>query len=146
MSFSGPLVLKHNVRLTVPGSASIDVSDQVTSVKIGAAAAMIEVPPTGSTGKSKRKSAVDWTCELGYLANDQASTDLTRILYAALLDDDGFLGISGTARAGAASSVNPRWFGTIVTSGMGWGGAEETLAQDSQTFPFYAAPSFLYTD
>lgn len=145
MAFSGPLILKANFRVTVPGAASLDVSDQITGVTIGASADQVTIPPTGTTGKSKRKSSVEWTAQIKYLANDQASTDLARIFYTALLDADGYLGISGTMRAGAASSVNPRWFGTIVTSGLGLGGDQESLAEDSQTFTFTAAPSFLYT-
>lgn len=145
MAFSGPLVLKFNMRLTVPGSASLDVSDQVTGIKIAAAADMLEIPPTGSTGKSRRKSSVDWTAQIDYMGNDAAATDLARIFYTALLDADGYLGISGTMRAGAASSVNPRWFGSIVTAGFGIGGTQEQLVTDSQTFPFIAAPSYLYT-
>lgn len=145
MAFTGPLILKANLRLTVPGSASIDVADQVTGIKIAGSAAMLDIPPTGSTGKSSRKSSVSWTAQIDYMANDAASTDLARIFYTALLDPDGYLGISGTMRAGAASSVNPRWFGSVVTSGLGLGGTQEQLATDSQTFPFVAAPSFLFT-
>jgi hypothetical protein len=146
VAFSGPLVLKANLRLTVPGSASIDISDQVTGIKIAGQANTLDIPPTGTTSKSKRKSSVDWTAQVDYMANDQASTDLARIFFQALANDpDGFLGISGTMRAGAASSVNPRWFGTIVTVGLGLGGTQEALATDSQTFPFTAAPSFLFT-
>lgn len=145
MAFSGPLTLKFNMRLTVPGAASIDVSDQVTGIKITAAAAMLDIPPTGSTGASSRKSSVKWNAQIDYMGNDAASTDLARIFYAALLDTDGYLGISGTMRAGAASSINPRWFGSVVTSGLGLGGTQEQLVTDSQTFPFVAAPSFLFT-
>ncbi len=145
MAFTGPLVLKFNMRLTVPLSASIDVSDQITGIKIMGAANMLDIPPTGSTGLSHRKSSVNWQAQLDYMANDAASTDLARIFFVALLDTDGYLGISGTMRAGAASSVNPRWFGSIVTSGMGLGGTQEQLVTDSQTFPFVAAPSYLFT-
>jgi hypothetical protein len=145
MAFSGPVVLKANFRLGVTSAASFDASDQITSIKITAAADQITVPPTGTTGKGFKKGSVAWSLELETLANDAAANDLVRVFFERLLDDDGELGFSGTMRAGAASSVNPRWAGTFVVTGMDWGGVQEALATGSQTFPLIAAPSYYFT-
>lgn len=142
MPFSGPLRLKANFSIGTSAASAINASSQITGITISASRGVLTVPPTGTTGESVAAGAVQWSAKIDWLANDvDVDEDLTRIFFTALNDDEGVLYMGGTMREGGVSAANPKWAGSILVGGLGMGGAQETLALDSQTFRMLGAPS-----
>lgn len=137
------LILKAQLALGTDSDAGlVDVSDQVTALKISAQVDQVDVPPTGTTPAHARGGAADYSVTINYLSNDVDT--LFSALWDAITGNDagaGILFFEGSMRDEAISATNPLWAGSFVVTEASVGGAAEALSTGSATFPMTGAPS-----
>src|SRR5574341_330285 len=136
-----PLILKGNLKIGADAGSAADVSDAIFKFRLKATAAEVTIPATLATPETSRKGAVKYEIEIDFLSNDTASTELFRVLWAAINTADGTLYFEGNLRDGATSATNPKWSGNFIVLGAGIGAEAESLSQDSQTYPLTGAPT-----
>lgn len=135
-----PLILKGNLSLGGTNIASsTDDSTEVTAFKLSFATDVVEVPPTLSNGYRNLGGSVEYSIEIGYLANDVAGS-VFRQLYAAAIGATGELFFVGSMQDGSVSVTNPRYCGTMIVSAADLGADAEALSVGSVTCKLKGAP------
>lgn len=136
MAFS-PLILRGNLK--VNGN---DVSDQVTSFTFTANVDTIDIPSTFGSRPSFAAGNDTYEVTIEYLmSNDATPFSLSEIFWDAIDTDAGTITVAGTLRSGSVSATNPLYTATAVVTGVGLGGENNTVGQDSQTFPLTDRPT-----
>lgn len=133
-----PLVLKGSLKLgTGSGLTSgqlLDVSDQVTAMRIIRERNVVEVPATLGQPRGARAGGVRDQLQIDYLSAISGS-GAWGIFEAAISAADGIVCFEGRLTDAAISATNPSYRGEIIITGAAIGGTAEELSTDSQTFP-----------
>jgi hypothetical protein len=151
MPGGAPFVIVGGLKVGASAGTAVDVSGVVASFRFQCDRDLVPIPPTlASTVRSTRVGFADWTVELVYFSNPDATsaTLLTRQFIAAVADlaasPPGSLYYEGTFKAGPVSTANPKWSGRFLVTGVGYGGGVGEVSSDTETFPLTAAPTEVY--
>jgi hypothetical protein len=124
------------------GSTPTDFSDAIESMTFIAEAAVVDVPATLATPESSRAGSRKYSVTIKYFSNDVSSTnELFRVLLDELMSGDGEVPFAAQFHAGAVSTTNPKYSGTLIVTRAAIGGDVGTLSDDAVTFSLKAAPT-----